>query len=190
MSEPAPDWAAGLEENSLPTVNVTAIGRAADAVDVVLQRLKGLPDGAAVAVIASGDFLVGRQRLMAAGFESHGQRLADGRWRVLVRRGLTCGPDGVDLSPDAGRAAVDEAVIEHRNGVPHLLVGHMDPPGPLVAILTYLERPDCGDTVVAHLSRNPVWLYPELQDRHWSWEQVEGAPNEVCLRLTRNRRGG
>ncbi len=56
----------------------------------------------------------------------------------------------------------------------------------MVAILTAIGRADIGDVVIAHLDRDPIYLYPELAERGWSHERVPSDPGEVRLRLTRD----
>ncbi|MBC8157840.1 MAG: DUF2249 domain-containing protein [Alphaproteobacteria bacterium] len=62
------------------------------------------------------------------------------------------------------------------------------PPQPAVAILTFIDGPDCGDAVLVRLDREPVFLYPELVERGWAWEPVSSAPGDVNLRLIRKPR--
>lgn len=70
----------------------------------------------------------------------------------------------------------------------HIDVRGLPPPQPLVAILRLLqERALDDDAVIAHLDRDPVLLYPELAERGWRAEPIEGAPGEVRLRLSRAR---
>ena len=52
----------------------------------------------------------------------------------------------------------------------HIDVRGLAPPGPMVAILRLLDSSEVDLTFVAHLDREPVFLYPELDDRGWSHE--------------------
>lgn len=67
----------------------------------------------------------------------------------------------------------------------HIDVRGLMPPQPLVSILRLLASVDHGTTVVAHLDRDPVMLYPELAQIGWRAEIVPGDPGEVRLRLRR-----
>lgn len=67
----------------------------------------------------------------------------------------------------------------------HIDVRGLPPPQPMVAIVALIERPETGDVVIAHLEREPVFLYPELDERGWACEPISGDPGEVRLRLTR-----
>lgn len=69
----------------------------------------------------------------------------------------------------------------------HVDVRGLPPPGPMVAILSLVESGEAGDAFVAHLDRDPVFLYPELAERGWIATKVAGDPGEVRLRLERSR---
>lgn len=62
----------------------------------------------------------------------------------------------------------------------------LSPPQPMVTILRHLEQhADDGRALVVRLDRDPVMLYPELAERGWDAERVDGDPGEVRLRLQR-----
>jgi len=72
----------------------------------------------------------------------------------------------------------------------HIDVRGLQPPEPMVAILRMLDFGEAGSVVIAHLDREPIFLYPELDDRGWSYEIMPpgvgaGNVNEVILRLVR-----
>ena len=73
----------------------------------------------------------------------------------------------------------------------HIDVRGLPPPEPMVAILQLIDSGEAPDVVIAHLDREPIFLYPELDDRGWSYELIE-APcggyhcgDEVKVRLLR-----
>lgn len=67
----------------------------------------------------------------------------------------------------------------------HIDVRGLPPPQPLVAIVRLLHSVGEGACVVAHLDRDPVMLYPELEQLGWQAETVAGEPGEVRLLLRR-----
>jgi hypothetical protein len=75
----------------------------------------------------------------------------------------------------------------------HLDVRGLECPEPFVRTLGLIERADIGNVVIVHLDQEPLFLYPELDDRGWSHELVSsscGDPScedEVRLRLVRMR---
>jgi Uncharacterized conserved protein (DUF2249) len=75
----------------------------------------------------------------------------------------------------------------------HLDVRGLEPPQPMVRILGLIDSGEVGDVLIVHLDREPIFLYPELDDRGWSHEIIaagRGNPageDEVRLQLKRMR---
>jgi Uncharacterized conserved protein (DUF2249) len=75
----------------------------------------------------------------------------------------------------------------------HLDVRGLEPPQPMIEVLRLIDSGDAADVLVVHLDREPIYLYPELDDRGWSHDMLTdrcGDPDcqdEVRLRLTRMR---
>jgi len=68
----------------------------------------------------------------------------------------------------------------------HLDVRGLLPPGPMVAILWHLTQPGQAGPVIAHLDRDPIYLYSELAEIGWTGRAGRGdAPGEVRLVLER-----
>lgn len=69
----------------------------------------------------------------------------------------------------------------------HIDVRGLPPPQPLVAVLRLLEQlPAQAGSVVVHHERDPLLLYPELAERGWAAERIDGEVGEFRLRLTRS----
>lgn len=66
----------------------------------------------------------------------------------------------------------------------HVDVRGLDPPQPLLHIVRLVERGDAA-VIVVHHDRDPLLLYPELAERGWAAERIDGEPGEVRLRLRR-----
>lgn len=71
------------------------------------------------------------------------------------------------------------------DGATHLDLRGLAPPQPMVAILRLLRSAAAGSSVVAHLDRDPVMLYPELAELGWEAQALDGEPGEVRLLLLR-----
>jgi len=72
----------------------------------------------------------------------------------------------------------------------HIDVRGLDPPEPMVAILRMIDHGEVDSVLIAHLDREPIFLYAELDDRGWRHEIIPpcGGPacqDEVKLRLVR-----
>jgi hypothetical protein len=75
----------------------------------------------------------------------------------------------------------------------HVDVRGLEPPDPMILILQLVDGGGLDSPVIAHLDREPIFLYPELDDRGWAYEILPnecGDPaceNEVLLQLVRLR---
>lgn len=73
----------------------------------------------------------------------------------------------------------------------HIDVRGLDPPEPMVAILQTIDSGEVDDALVAHLDQEPIFLYPELDDRGWSHELLPSScgsadcEDGVMLRMAR-----
>lgn len=73
----------------------------------------------------------------------------------------------------------------------HIDVRGLEPPEPMVAILQAIDSGEADTVLVAHLDREPIFLYPELEDRGWNHELMPshcgGADCEdgIMLRMER-----
>ena len=73
----------------------------------------------------------------------------------------------------------------------HIDVRGLAPPEPMIAILRLLDGGELDTALVAHLDREPIFLYPELEDRGWAHEIVDSSCGSECgtvqLRMVRLR---
>lgn len=80
--------------------------------------------------------------------------------------------------------------IWHSADGAHIDVRGLAPPEPMVEILKLLDRGDIA-SLIAHLDREPIFLYPELDERGWSYEILPSecggtaCEHEVRLQLVR-----
>jgi hypothetical protein len=69
----------------------------------------------------------------------------------------------------------------------HIEVRGLAPPAPLVAIIRLVESVLDATPVIVHHDRDPQLLYPELAERGWTAEPIQGEPGEVRLQLERSK---
>ncbi|MBI4273879.1 MAG: DUF2249 domain-containing protein [Rhizobiales bacterium] len=73
----------------------------------------------------------------------------------------------------------------------HLDVRGLEPPQPMVEVLGLIDRGEAENVVIVHLDHEPIFLYPELDDRGWSHEIVDATcgdascEDDVRLRIVR-----
>jgi len=59
----------------------------------------------------------------------------------------------------------------------------MEPPGPFVSIMGWIEANPSATEVIVRLERNPVYLFPELVEINWDWTYLDETPGQVELHL-------
>ncbi len=143
----------------------------------ILKRAAGIAPGGVLVIEAPFDPAPLRRVLGGKGFSAHAERLAEEHWRVVFRRDSEAAP--------AAEPGAHGARLWHQGEVAHIDVRGLEPPAPMLAILELLERPGCGAEVIVHHEREPLYLYPELAERGWRSELIEGEAGEVRLRLSR-----
>jgi len=73
----------------------------------------------------------------------------------------------------------------------HIDLRGLEPPEPMVAVLQAIDGGEVDTALVAHFDREPIFLYPELDDRGWSHELIQSScgstdcEDEVMLRMVR-----
>lgn len=73
----------------------------------------------------------------------------------------------------------------------HIDVRDLEPPEPMLAILQLIDGDKVETCLIAHLDREPIFLYPELNERGWAFEMLpetgdpHSAEHEVRLRMVR-----
>jgi hypothetical protein len=71
----------------------------------------------------------------------------------------------------------------------HLDLRGLEPPEPMVTVLQVLEHGDVGNVLIARFDREPIFLYPELDDRGWTHEVIAhecgSCSDTVTVRIAR-----
>ncbi len=86
----------------------------------------------------------------------------------------------------------DGSRVWHEADGMHIDLCGLEPPEPTVAILALIDGGEAGASLTAHLDREPISLYPELEERGWDHEVLPSCghsahDDEVKLRLVRLR---
>lgn len=85
----------------------------------------------------------------------------------------------------------DRSIASWTEGpVLHLDVRGLVPPRPMVAVLTRLEGEDAPERLTVHLDREPIHLFPELEERGWDYslEQIDAGYYRVHISRARDGR--
>ncbi|MCO5153156.1 MULTISPECIES: DUF2249 domain-containing protein [unclassified Shinella] len=122
-------------------------------------------------------------RVMASrGFDHEAHEIEGGDWEVLFTPQQVAAP--VETSGDADRpeAWPDPSL--------HLDLSDLDPPEPMVRILAAAETLEPGEVLFALLSREPLFLFPELTKRGHQWAgnfDETGSAYRILVRTGRAR---
>lgn len=94
------------------------------------------------------------------------------------------------MNQHCGRPDDGARVWQAEDGV-HIDVRGLDPPAPTLRLFELIKASEVGTTVIAHFDREPIFLYPDLDDRGWDHEIVASGhdhascEDDVRLRLVR-----
>lgn len=178
--EAVPEWMAGFDTAHAETIDVRPIlASHGEPFGAVMGIVNALPAEAELIIDAPFNPLPLRRVLGQMGFATYGQRLLDDHWRIWCVREMATS-ESSDTATSVGGAAVWTTA----DGA-HIDVRGLAAPAPLHAILTLIDQGCHEGVIVVHHEREPLFLYPELAERGWSHEIVEGEPGEVRLVLRR-----
>ncbi len=174
-----PDWFEGFGEADASVVDVRPVIAAGDCpFSAVMGLAAGIPPAGGLVIDAPFNPVPLRRVLADKGFATYAKQKAESHWRVWCRRDQSASD-----KPSGGAGA---AMWQNADGV-HIDVRGMEAPGPLTSILTLIDGGRHGGVVIVHHNRQPLFLFPELAERGWSWNQVPGEPGEVRLILRQGK---
>ncbi len=165
------------------TVHIDAtamLAKGQDPLGEVLRQAEMLPPGGELVVEAPFDPVPLRQILAHRGFIAQVSPGAAGV-RAAFRResGAVAAPEDPDLPQCPATPQWSDA-----DGSLHLDLRGLTPPLPMVIILRLLVSGP-GSAVVAHLDREPVYLYPELAEIGWQAAVIDRDGDHLQVRLSR-----
>lgn len=176
--EERPVWMTGFAARPSRTVDVRPLIREErEPFTTIMTAAAAVADDEGLVIEAPFNPLPLRGMLARKGFASYAERLAPDHWRVYCLRGGEAPPDLPPISSDFGAA-----IWRDDDGV-HIDVRTLEAPAPMLAILQLTDGPDHGGRITVHHRRDPLYLYPELAERGWSWQRIDGEPGEIRLLL-------
>ncbi|AWM24422.1 universal stress protein [Sinorhizobium fredii USDA 205] len=127
----------------------------------IMEAVSGLKPGQGLRLFAPFRPLPLFKVMESRGFGHAAKEIEGGDWEVLFTPNATGTP--VEASADAENADTWPDPAEH------LDLTELDPPEPMVRILAAAERLQPGEVLFALLSREPIFLFPELAKRGHQW---------------------
>lgn len=183
-AEVVPEWRGGLDAERASRIDVRPILAAGEPpLGAVIQLAGAVAPGGVLLIEAPFDPQPLRRLLAGKEFATYGERLGPGHWRIWCRRR---GDSGDRRARAEDRPT--EAMTWRAGDVVHIDVRGLEAPRPLVAILALIDGGSHQGHVVVHHNREPLYLYPELDDRGWSYARLPSPEGEVRLELQRPTR--
>lgn len=179
--EERPNWMTAFAARPSRTLDVRPLIRdGREPFTTLMTAATAMADDEGLVVEAPFNPLPLRGMLGRKGFSSYAERLAPDHWRVYCIRGAAAPPVPSPIRSDFG------APIWREDDGVHIDVRALEAPAPMVAILALADGPDHGGRITVHHRRDPLYLYPELAERGWSWQRVDGEPREFRLVLLKD----
>ncbi|QRM57147.1 DUF2249 domain-containing protein [Sinorhizobium sp. BG8] len=127
----------------------------------IMQAVQELRPGQALKLFATFRPQPLFRVMQGAGFDHEAHEIEGGDWEVIFTPQPQAAP--VETSVDADRPETWPDPSEH------LDLTDLDPPEPMVRILAAAEALGPGEVLFAVLSREPLFLFPELTKRGHQW---------------------
>lgn len=180
-AEPEPAWFAAATDKVAQTLDVRPIlAKGGEPFAMIMAAAKQVPAGGVLLIEAPFDPAPLKKVLGKQGFESYSRAQASDHWQVYFHR--RPGAEAAER-PAAGDSAA--ARTWRDGGSLHIDVRGLPPPQPMLAILGLIDGDTALTELIVHHEREPVFLYPELAERGWTFAPLDGDPGEVRLRLSR-----
>lgn len=129
----------------------------------IMEAVNALKAGEGLRLLATFKPVPLLQVLGARGFEHEMRELDDGDWEVLFSPSAA-----VHTQPEAGALGAEDDASWPKP-LRHMDNRDLDPPEPMVKILTATEEMAPGEVLSALLCREPIFLLPELAKRGHAW---------------------
>jgi len=153
------------------------LARGIDPLEQILARVSNLPDNAILQIEAPFDPLPLRRLMTGRGYDSHSVQRSEDHWQVSFRK-----QDGAKLPdfPD-----LPDFPVTRQGDILEMDLRGLTPPNPMIAVLKLIESGQAGEGFTVRLDRDPIYLHPELAERHWHAEMVEDGDNGIRVRISR-----
>lgn len=147
----------------------------------ILQAAAALEDDGQVVLDAPFDPAPLRHLLTGQGLDAQSVAQPGGRWHLHVRQG-----NGAPAAPVAPADGGCRSSFWLEDGRLTLDVRDLPPPRPMMEILRIIDTGLAGTEMVAHVPHTPVHLFPELEDRGWTWDILSDNDAGTAVLLTRD----
>ncbi len=146
----------------------------------IMQAVDALRPGEGLRLLATFKPTPLFRVLGSRGFDHEAKEVGGGDWEVLFSPTRASG----DVAEQPKFAVTDDQPWPE--AVQHLDNRDLDPPEPMVKILTTTETMAPGEVLSALLCREPMFLFPELAKRGHAWRggfEAAGTTYKVLIRI-------
>lgn len=172
--EARPPWMADFDAQRAAVVDVRPLIAAGhEPFAAIMGCVATMPAGGSLIIDAPFNPLPLRRILGNKGVMTYGERLGGDHWRIYGRREGEDTPTAIVPLPEVHGARL----WRDADGA-HIDVRALAAPAPLIAVLAFIDSGDHDGIVIMHHNREPVYLFPELSERRWSWREVPGESGE------------
>lgn len=159
-----PQWVLDADASARDVIDVGEIlASGGSPLNVLSTRADTLGEGGTMVVHAPFDPVPLRDTLAQHGLESWASEEDDGTWRVRFRRG------GAPAAAPAAPSAAGKGRFWLEGDLLNFDVRGLAPPQPMIEVLKFLDHGPAGDQLVVHVPHVPIHLFPELEERGWTW---------------------
>lgn len=152
----------------------------------ILRAIGRLQPGQALRLLVTFEPLPLYAVLGRKGFGHEARQLGPGDWEVLFSPGAAPEPESPAPASNTPRITAPD-----NWSIPSVRLDNrgLEPPQPMVRILEALERLEPGAVLEAINEREPVFLYPELEQRGAQIRTARGPDGSVRLLIRRAGQG-
>lgn len=164
------------------------LARGQDPFATIMQAVGHLRAGQELLLIAPFEPVPLYTVLEQRGFAHATEYTAPNEWRVTfhpAQAALSNGATSQRQTSAADPAAPSNADANPLQHTTQLDTRGMEPPGPLLLILNTLETLGATQSLVAHIDREPLLLFPELMERGWAYEGAPQPDGSYIIRIQR-----
>ncbi len=115
-----------------------------------------------------------RKMMASKGYDSYGVELGPRHWEVFFKF-----QKNVALPPLPDVSSLPPFPLYWQDNILEMDLRRLEPPNPMIAILKTIESGQAGEAFHVKLIRDPIYLYPELAERHWLAKVVEENENDL-----------
>lgn len=181
-----PAFMFGLKEENLVTLDVRPVLAAgADPLSMILDKLKETGDEKILKIINSFEPAPLMELLKKQGYESFSKKKDDDTVETWFKK-TTSGKPVVDAHKKKDDDGWDIFMEKFKDHLVETDVREMEMPMPMMTILEALEILPAESALLVYHRRIPVFLLPELQERHFDYRIKETGNDYVQLLIFRS----